>query len=138
MDIDGTFIDTSAFYALMDRSDQHHSTAADIWKRFLEHNVPLLTSNYVVVETMALVQNRLGFDAASLWYRDILSMINVLWIDGKIHDLAYEFWLSLGRRQLSFVDCTSFAAMRQNRLEKVFGFDRHFEEQGFLIAHNAE
>ena len=138
MGIEGTFIDTSAFYALMDRSDQHHTPAAQIWKRFVEKNNPVLTSNYIVVETMALVQNRLGFDAASLWYRDILSMVRVIWIDSMTHDFAYELWLSLGRRQLSYVDCTSFAAMRQNRLEKVFGFDRHFEEQGFLIEQSAE
>ncbi|MGD2148953.1 MAG: hypothetical protein PVH41_19830 [Anaerolineae bacterium] len=34
-------------------------------------------------------------------------------------------------RQLSLVDCTSFALMRELELHNVFSFDRHFSKQGF-------
>ncbi len=125
------FIDTSAFYALMDRSDRHHEEAGDIWTSFIEENPHLQTSNYVVVETLALLQNRLGFEAAELWHQDILSIVTVLWIDESAHNQAYSLWLGLGRRRLSFVDCTSFVTMRHHELGDVFGFDRHFSEQGF-------
>ena len=128
------FVDTSAFYALMDRSDNNHEKAAGLWKYFLERELYLTTSNYVIVETLALLQTRLGFEAANLWCRDVLSLAEVLWIEGSMHDLAYELWLSLGRRKLSFVDCVSFVTMRHYKVEKVFVFDRHFEEQGFEIV----
>ena len=128
---DGVFIDTSAFYALMDRSDNNFGPAKHRWESLLEKDVYLCTGNYVTVETLALLQSRLGFEAANLWYRDVLSLIEILWIDGSIHHLAYQLWLSLGRRKLSFVDCTSFVAMRHYKVEKVFGFDKHFVEQGF-------
>jgi len=127
------FLDTSAFYALMDRSDSNYEQAAGLWASLLEKDLYLCTGNYVIVETMALLQNQLGFEAANLWYRDVLSLAEVLWIDSSIHHLAYELWLSLGRRKLSFVDCVSFMAMRHYKVEKVFGFDRHFAEQGFEI-----
>jgi len=125
------FIDTSGFYALMDRSDGNHEQAAGIWASLLEKGLHFCTGNYVIVETLALLQSRLGFEAGDLWYRDVLSLAEILWIDGRIHNLAYELWLSLGRRRLSFVDCVSFAVMRHYKIEKVFGFDRHFLEQGF-------
>jgi len=32
------------------------------------------------------------------------------------------------------VDCVSFVTMRHYKIEKVFVFDRHFEEQGFEIV----
>ncbi|MGI0029072.1 MAG: type II toxin-antitoxin system VapC family toxin [Nitrososphaera sp.] len=55
------FVDTSAFYALADRSDRFHSSA----KRFLETNTSvLITSNLVVHETITLVRMRLGHSAA--------------------------------------------------------------------------
>lgn len=133
MPIDRLYIDTSACYALMDRSDRFHHTAAKSWKDFLKKDAQLFTSNYIVLETLALLQHRLGFKAADIWYRDILGVIGVIWIDRDIHELAYELWLSLGRRRLSFVDCVSFAVMRQNRIEAVFGFDVHFVEQGFVL-----
>ena len=134
MESESIYVDTSAFYALMDRSDSNYKKAAALWASLLEKELYLYTGNYVIVETLALLQNRLGFDAANLWYRDILSLAEVLWINGPMHNLAYELWLSLGRGKLSFVDCVSFVAMRHHKVEKVFGFDRHFVEQGFEIV----
>lgn len=128
------FVDTSAFYALMDRADDNHQESAGIWTTLLGNDFYLQTSNYVIIETLALLQNRLGFEAANLWHRDMLSLAEILWIDAVIHNLSYELWLSLGRRRLSFVDCVSFAAMRHHKIEKVFGFDKHFSEQGFEIV----
>jgi predicted nucleic acid-binding protein len=127
------FVDTSAFYALMDRSDGLHNEAARLWAFFLEEDIHFLTTNYVMLETAALLQGRLGFEAANLWYRDVLSVVDILWIGASEHNLAFELWLTLGRRRLSLVDCVSFISMRHHRLQKVFGFDKHFAEQGFEI-----
>lgn len=133
MAVENVFIDTSAFYALMDRSDHHHQSASKLWNLFLDRGTYLKTSNYVIVETVALLQNRLGFEAADLWARDVLGIVDKLWIDEKAHHLAVEIWSSLGRRKLSLVDCTSFVMMRHEKVEKVFAFDKHFTEQGFTI-----
>ena len=130
---ESAFIDTSAFYALMDLSDKHHKEARELWKSLLEKDIYLYTNNYIIIETLALLQNRLGFEAADLWYRDVLGIVEVLWINNSQHNLAFELWLSLGRRKLSLVDCTSFVTMRHHKVEKVFGFDKHFKEQGFEI-----
>jgi hypothetical protein len=56
---------------------------------------------------------------------------------GALYTTAFEIWLSLGRRRLSRVDCWSFGVLRNENMEKVFGFDQHFREHGFdvLNAH---
>ena len=136
MESETAFVDTSGFYALMDCSDNNFEKAAGLWKFFLERDFYLQTSNYVIVETLALLQGRLGFEAANLWYRDVLSLVEVLWIDGSMHNLAYELWLGFGRRKLSFVDCVNFVTMRHYKVEKVFGFDKHFVEHGFEAWHS--
>ena len=47
--------------------------------------------------------------------------------------MAIEIWFSLGRRNLSLVDCKSFVIMRQDKMEKVFGYDKPFTAQGFEL-----
>ena len=130
--MDQVFIDTSAFYALMDGSDQYHQQAGQHWQKMVEEGVQLSTNNYIIVESLALLKSRLGFEAAELWYRDILGVVDLLWVEGPAHQMAYELWLSLGRRNLSLVDCVSFVSMRSNKIETFFGFDKHFIEQGFV------
>lgn len=125
------FIDTSAFYALMDSSDQFHQQASENWRTLVKDGILLNTSNYITVETTALLQNRLGFEAADLWYRDILGVVQLIWIGNSNHQMAYELWLSLGRSNLSLVDCASFVIMRSHSIDRFFGFDKHFKEQGF-------
>ncbi len=65
------FIDTSAFYALLDRTDEHHLKAGREWNRILDVNYTLVTSNYILVETLALVQGRLGMEAVRRFQEDI-------------------------------------------------------------------
>ena len=63
------FVDTSAFYALADRTDRLHSSAV----RFVETNERLLvTSNFVVHETVTLIRMRLGHAAAVAFGRRLL------------------------------------------------------------------
>jgi predicted nucleic acid-binding protein len=133
MESENVFIDTSAFYALMDRSDGYHEKAKTLWISLLDNNATLKTTNYILIEALALLQHRLGFEAARLFSNDILGLVDILWVDESRHNLAYELWLGLGRKRLSLVDCVSFITMRHDRLENVFGFDRHFEDQGFKI-----
>ena len=131
MENNPVFIDTSAFYSLMDRSDSNYEQAEKLWHYLLEKDLYLTTTNYVVGETLTLLQSRLGFEAANLFYQDVLSIADILWIDSPLHNLAYALWLSLGRKNISFVDCISFITMRQHGIETAFAFDSHFQEQGF-------
>jgi uncharacterized protein len=131
------FIDTSAFYALLDRDDLYHPSAKTLWPSLLENSISLVTSNYVVSEAMALIQYRLGFDAAALWYKDVLGVLDVCWVDQATHRRAYQLWLGLGRRRCSLVECTSYVIMHQNHIEKVFSFKRNFAEHGFQLLTQA-
>ncbi|MGD1969635.1 MAG: PIN domain-containing protein [Desulfobacterales bacterium] len=135
MATENIFIDTSAFYALMDSSDAHHEKAKNIWIFLLEEESHLHTTNYIMIESLALLQSRLGFEAAHLFARDISGLVEFCWIDKPQHSLAFELWLSLGRRKMSLVDCVSFITMRHYKIENTFAFDKHFEEQGFTILH---
>jgi len=129
-----TFVDTSAIYALLDRSDQNHAKAKTIWFELLDQNRAMFTSNYVVLECCALAQNRLGMDAVRAVHDKILPVIEKRWIDEELHTLAMASLLAASRRKLSLVDCSSFAVMRKLGAGEAFAFDAHFVEEGFELV----
>ena len=127
------FIDTSAFLAILNETDQYHQPAKQTWTEILSSNAVLFSTNYVFLETNALLQHRFGNKALRLFENDIQPVIEVVWIDEQVHNLAMSILLTANRRDLSLVDCSSFEIMRQARLEAAFTFDPHFSEQGFNI-----
>ena len=127
------FIDTSAFFALLDNDDAQHSAAKRVWKELLQEDRTLLTSNYVLVECFALIQNRLGLRAVRDFQENIMPLIQVEYVDLEMHRAGVSALLAASRRNLSLVDCVSFEVMRTLGIKAVFTFDPHFREQGFSI-----
>jgi len=124
-------VDTSALFALLDRDDLHHETAAAIGRRLLHESSSLVSSNYIVIETAALTQSRLGMAALRTVVEDLLPVMALIWVDKATHERAVEAVLEKNRRKVSLVDCTSFEVMRIQGCTQVFCFDRHFAEEGF-------
>jgi predicted nucleic acid-binding protein len=65
----GVFVDTSAFFALANIADQNHGPASAAMVRFREDRRRLLTSNFIVAETHALLLGRLGYTPAAEFLR---------------------------------------------------------------------
>ena len=125
------FVDTSAFYAVFDSDDANHSAAKETWTRLLRGPTRLVTNNYVLLETGALLQHRLGIAALRALQEDVVPLLQVDWISETRHRAGMEAVLAASRRKLSLVDCVSFQVMRENGVRAVFCFDDHFREQGF-------
>lgn len=124
------FVDTSALYAVISRTDRHHTAAAG----FLADRVPadeLVTHNHVVIETTALAQHRLGLDVARQLHTELLPRLAVVWVTPQVHDAAVATLLADGNRGLSLVDRVSFEVMRRSELTDVFAFDPDFGAAGF-------
>jgi predicted nucleic acid-binding protein len=128
------FVDTSAFYAVFDRDDANHSMAKPVWERLLREQATLLTNNYVVIETSALLQHRLGVAALRAFLEDVVPLLQLDWISEHRHKAGAEAVLAGSRRKLSLVDCISFQTMREHGVRTAFCFDRHFREQGFEVV----
>jgi uncharacterized protein len=128
-----TFVDTSALLAVLNGADNRHPEARAIWERLLREGSTLVCTDYILVETIALLQNRLGLQAVRLFRDDVLPVLTVKWVDALIFDTGLAMLSAAGRRQLSLVDCVSFEVMRALGLRSAFAFDRDFAEQGFEI-----
>jgi predicted nucleic acid-binding protein len=125
------FIDTSAFYALLDRDDDNQEDARKAWTKILNAENILVTSNYVLVETFALLQNRLGVRAVRAFQEDIVPIVNIEFVNPETHRSGTAALLASSKRNLSLVDCISFEIMRTLGIKTAFTFDAHFKEAGF-------
>ncbi len=126
-----TFIDTSFFIALLTKEDRFHAKADEAWKSLLESEASLVSTNYTLLETFSLIQNRLGLEAVSDFQRDVVPLLSLEWVDENYHEAGLAAVLTAKRRNLSLVDCVSFEVMRRNRVKNVLTFDKHFGEHGF-------
>jgi predicted nucleic acid-binding protein len=126
------FIDTSALLAVLDADDDHHKKAKNMWVKLISEEETIICTNYVLVETFALAQNRLGIEAVRTLQEDVLPMITVEWVDEAAHRAGVTGVLTAMRKKLSLVDCISFDTMRKSGIKKVFAYDPHFKEQGFI------
>jgi predicted nucleic acid-binding protein len=126
------FVDTSALYALMDSDDLHHESAWRFWAE-LSPDEPLVTHSYVLVETSALVQRRLGIEALRAFVDELTLPISTVFVDRAVHDAAISGVLGAQLRQLSLVDVVSFEVMRRAGIRVAFAFDAHFARFGFEL-----
>lgn len=126
------FLDTSAIYALADRADPNHQRAARHFATALASEERFLTHSYVLVESMALLQHRLGL-AQALAFAEDARKFEVEWVTSAVHARAVARLRKAGRRQMSLVDCVSFLTMQARGVDTAFAFDTHFEDEGFRI-----
>jgi len=125
------FVDTSAFLAVLDADDAEHSRASRAWRELITGGEPLVCSNYVLLETFAVAQRRLGMQAVRALQEDVCPLLRVEWVGEALHAAGVAALLTADRRQLSLVDCVSFELMRRIGARRAFCFDPHFEEAGF-------
>lgn len=127
------FADTSGLLAVVLEADPGHARASEAWRAMNEGGEVIVTTNYVVLEFLAVLQRRHGMSSVRAALRTVLLGVGVVYVDQEIDERALESFLAANRRDLSMVDCTSFATMRSLGIERAFTVDPHFSEQGFDV-----
>ena len=128
------YVDTSAFYAIVDSSDANHQTAAATWQRLLRDKEELWTSSFALTETLALFHNRLGTDVVRRFVDDNLPAVRIHWVDWAMYSTALGAMLATpGRRGPSLADCTGLEVMRLLRTRRIFAYDQHYANLGLDV-----
>ena len=128
------FADTSGLFALLVKNDYMHIRARENFTYFAENDIQLVTSSFVLVETSALLQSRIGLACLRDFHSKILPLLEVVWIDDKWYARAADRLFTQNKKAISLVDCLSFEIMEDLEIQYAFAFDKHFEENGFTIA----
>ena len=130
------FVDTAGWIMLADESEPQHEAARSFRDEWLARSGALVSSNYVMDETLTLLRVRLGLDAAERWWDQVEGSPRVYWewIDPARAEKARHWFFRWRDKDFSFTDCTSFVIMRERRIKNALTNDHHFVQAGFQVS----
>lgn len=126
------FVDSSGWYALIDRRDPAHARASEAVRELVAGGFRLLTTDYVIDESCTLARMRSGPEAAGRLL-DLLegtAALDVEWIGPDRFQTARALFRKYLDQGFSFTDCTSFVVMEERELTDALTTDRHFRVRG--------
>ena len=124
------FGDTSGFFAFLSASDAAHARVTREFRRLFQDRAVIRTTSYVLVETIALLQHRIGLNVVREFESEMLPLLEVEWVSADLHRRGMRRLMQEDRRKLSLVDCVSLEYIKQHQLRDVLSLDRHFAEAG--------
>jgi predicted nucleic acid-binding protein len=130
------FVDTAGWMCLADANDPQHEAARTTRDDWLRLGRILVSTDYVMNETLTLIRARLGLQAADRWWNQVegSSRLRWEWIDPARAEKARAWFFRWNDKPFSFTDCTSFVVMRELRLRRALTSDRHFRNAGFEMV----
>ncbi len=98
------------------------------------NNQPLITTDYVIDETLTLLRSRGERTRAIALGRQIfdLGTVNVHFLNAEEIREAWSYFRDQPQRRWSFTDCTSKVVIGRLHIKEALTFDHHFREFGTL------
>jgi predicted nucleic acid-binding protein len=129
------FVDTGAWIAVSNPKDQHHREAVAIYNELRHQEIQLLTTDYVIDETVTRLRYDENHRMAVLFLRYIEHLegatdVILVEIDKDLFLKAKTLFRQYDSARLSFTDCTSFVVCKENNIAEAFAFDQHFPLMG--------
>ena len=127
------FVDTGAWFAAFVPNDPHHAAA----RGWLDSNTePLVTSDYVLDETLTLLRVRGEQSRAFILGEQILSesIVSLHVVTIREIQLAFDIFRKFDDKRWSFTDCVSRIVMDEFKISTAFAFDEHFRQFGTVTV----
>src|ERR1043166_2143461 len=124
------FLDTSYLIAVQNADDQYHKTASKHWRDLLKSSPRLVTSSYVLVEVVTLLNNRSLHSKTVELGNNLLSsrLFNVVYVDEELFYEAWNYFQKHKDKTHSLTDCVSFVLMKKIGIVEALTFDKHFTQ----------
>jgi predicted nucleic acid-binding protein len=120
--------DSSAILALLDADDADHETAARVAREIANEARPSFVTNYIEVETHALLLRKLGRSLALEWL--FSGGLPAVRVSLQEEQRAKEILERYNDKDWSLCDSISFAVIDSRNIDAAFSFDRHFLQFG--------
>ena len=120
--------DSSAILALLDADDADHRAAVEAAATIAAERRPSFMTNYLEVETHALLLRKLGRAIAREWL--LTAGLPIVRVQAREEERARELLLTHTDKNWSLCDAISFAVIDLRNVGAAFSFDRHFRQYG--------
>ncbi|MEA1977094.1 MAG: PIN domain-containing protein [Chloroflexota bacterium] len=133
------FVDAGAWIAITDARDKYHKAASELYKRLIDDQINLVTTNLVVAEAYIIIRRTGGHDPAVHFLRSIRESVRLrkIYSDARVEADAEEILERFADQDFSLADAVSFVVMRDREIEEAFAFDKHFMIAGFGLLPEA-
>jgi predicted nucleic acid-binding protein len=122
----GCFSDTGFFYALTDPTDQWHQACLQLLTQIQQRRCIIVTTNFVIAETHALLLHRKGQKVALAWLDQVERLAHVERVTEGDERRAKAILRHYADQTFTFTDAVSFAVMERLNLKVALSVDRHF------------
>ncbi|MEA1865077.1 MAG: PIN domain-containing protein [Euryarchaeota archaeon] len=129
------FVDTGAFIALEDESDQYHENALEFREQVLQRTrYEVVTTSYILDETLTLICFRISIRASINFSNKIRksNVVKIAHVTRGVEEKALDIFERYDDKDFSFTDCVSFVIMWDMGIKEAFSFDKHFDQMGFV------
>jgi len=129
------FVDTGAFLGRHLPRDSYHDEATQGWAILRKDAYEIVTSSFVVDETLTLLGRRASYAFAAERAQNIYTSKELTILRPEEGDelAALALFKKYADQKVSFTDCVSFVLMRRYRIRNAFTFDLHFGLAGFEL-----
>ena len=129
------FVDTGAFLARYLKRDQYFDRAQLRWSSIRAENIPLVTTNLILVETANLLARRSRPDIVVGKIKSIYQSASfTIFYSSKEEEIAGLDKIAKHRgHDISLTDGVSFVVMQKLNTNRAFSFDQHFVIAGFEL-----
>lgn len=127
------FVDTSAWFSMVVSTAEQHQAVKLCFETLTE---PLITTDYVVDETLTLLRAR-GYPKLALTLGEEFFHGSVTGIHHLSEDDVQEVWEVFRQyddKEWSFTDCASKVVMERLQITQAFSLDHHFRQFGNVIV----
>ncbi|HJT32283.1 MAG TPA: PIN domain-containing protein [Pirellulales bacterium] len=128
-----TFVDTGAWFSAVVPNDPSHSAVV---AALSEHGNALLTTDYVLDETLTLLKRRGETERAIRLGKRLLeeNSVRLEWVGQQDAVRAWILFQQHADKDWSFTDCASFAVIQRLSIKTVIALDHHFRQFGALTV----
>lgn len=127
------FVDSSAYYATIDRRDADHVAAAATMQRLVSERRHLITTNAVLFELHALLVNRVNREVAWDTLVALRASQTIVRVRPSDEGRAEEILAQYDDKGFSLTDALSFAVMERLGIQEAFSLDQHFAQFGWQL-----
>lgn len=134
--LNSVFVDTSGWAEPLMQNSPDHPQMEQYYRLLIASKRPLITTNYVLAELVALLTARSRYSRQQLLTitRRIRSMpqLTIKHVDPAFDAEAWDMLERYADKEWSLVDAASFVVMRHEGISEAFTTDHHFKQAGLI------
>jgi predicted nucleic acid-binding protein len=129
------FVDTAALIALGNKQDVFHPLASQKQQELVKSQTQFISSDFVIAE-FCNAFSQVKFRATAVQMVNSIYQSKawtVISINEDLMTKSLALFTQMQDKEWGLVDCSSIILARENRLDRIFTADKHFEQAGFEI-----